>query len=74
MKHHEPITTLEVATHLAVRIDDFEVGRHRPEGLLAYWRQPKNKARLASLPLAWALELERRVWQRVEAMNQAGPY
>lgn len=73
-KRHEPITMIEVAQHLAVRIDGFEVGKHRPNGLLAYWHQPKNRQRLASLPRPWQVELERRMWKRVEAMNQAGPY
>ena len=70
----EPITMLEVAQHLAMRIKDFQVGIQRPDGLLAYWRQPKNQQRLAKLPAPWRTELERRVGQRVEAMNQAGPY
>lgn len=73
-KPAEPITMLEVAQHLAVRIEGFEVGKHRPNGLLAYWRQPKNRQRLQRLPPQWQVELERRVWQRVEAMNQEGPY
>ena len=70
----EPLTMLEVARHLALRIEGFEVGQHRPEGLLAYWYQPKNRQRIAALPKPWALELERRVQVRVDAMNQAGPY
>lgn len=74
MEGHKPLELLEVAQHLALRIEGFEVGRHRPEGLLAYWRQPKNRLRLASLPQPWAHELERRVHLRVEAMNEAGPY
>lgn len=74
MVSFEPITMLEVATHLAVRIEGFEVGVHRPNGLLAYWRQPKNRQRLALLPRPWQMELERRVAQRVDAMNEAGPY
>lgn len=65
---------LVTAKHLAVRIEGFEVGKHRPNGLLAYWRQPKNRQRLASLPRPWQVELERRVHLRVEAMNEAGPY
>lgn len=65
---------LEVARHLAVRIEGFKVGQHRPEGLLAYWHQPKNRQRMAALPQPWQIELERRVWQKVEAMNEAGPY
>lgn len=70
----QPIDMLEVAQHLALRIEGFKVGVHRPEGLLAYWRQPKNRQRLAGLPQPWVRELERRVYLRVEAMNEAGPY
>lgn len=70
----EPTTPIEIAQHLARRIEGFEVGVHRPNGLLAYWRQPKNRRRLTTLPPRWAMELERRVQQRVEAMNEAGPY
>lgn len=64
----------EIAQHLARRIDGFEVGVHRPNGLLAYWRQPTNRRRLSFLPPEWVEELESRVHQRVEEMNEAGPY
>jgi len=70
----EPTTPIEIAQHLARRIEGFEVGKHRPNGLLAYWRQPKNRKRLTVLPPRWVMELERRVNNRVEAMNEAGPY
>lgn len=74
MGAEQPLELLEVAQHLALRIEGFKVGVHRPNGLLAYWRQPKNRQRLAVLPQPWARELERRVHLRVEAMNEAGPY
>lgn len=63
-----------IANHLARRIEGFQVGKHRPNGLLAYWRQPTNRQRLAALPPAWRQELQRRVEQQVERMNEAGPY
>lgn len=65
---------LEIYTHLTLRIDGFEVGVHRPNGLLAYWHQPKNRRRLATLPPSLQRDLERRVHLLVEAMNEAGPY
>lgn len=65
---------VEIAQHLARRIEEFRIGVHRPNGLLAYWRQPTNRQRLSKLPKAWQVELERRVERRVEIMNEMGPY
>lgn len=65
----EEFDELECAKHLAARMFQFQ----NPMGLSAYWYQKKVQARLQRMPDSWRDELNRRYYQRLDALIEQGP-